>query len=188
MSAYGTKQRCSDECSMDRLIDQIQQTVKATSLGMLSLGGVASLRRALTPSSAALSVRELQGGIGAIVWPGILKTVGAIVWSLLLGLRWHSFFGWLLLGSFYAVPLLLFISCFARFNPGFCGSYSIGHGANDAQKTMGFIRSLLFAEGLLGSQFYVPLWVVLSCQAAMAFGTLLQAGALFAQRVRGSRD
>jgi inorganic phosphate transporter, PiT family len=43
---------------------------------------------------------------------------------------------------------------------------------NDAQKTMGIIAGLLFAKGQLGSQFYVPLWVVLSCQAAMALGTL----------------
>jgi len=51
--------------------------------------------------------------------------------------------------------------------------YSIGHGANDAQKTMGIIAGLLYAEGLLGQSFYVPLWVVLSCQVAMALGTLI---------------
>ena len=55
----------------------------------------------------------------------------------------------------------------------FGGSLSIGHGANDAQKTMGIIASLLFAKGLLGSSFYVPFWVVLSCQLAMALGTLV---------------
>lgn len=44
---------------------------------------------------------------------------------------------------------------------------SLGHGANDAQKTMGIIAGLLYAEGLLGSEFYVPLWVVLSCQTAI---------------------
>jgi PiT family inorganic phosphate transporter len=51
--------------------------------------------------------------------------------------------------------------------------YSIGHGANDAQKTMGIIASLLYAKGLLGSEFYVPFWVVLACQVAMALGTLI---------------
>jgi PiT family inorganic phosphate transporter len=50
--------------------------------------------------------------------------------------------------------------------------YSLGHGGNDAQKTMGIIAGLLFAQGHLGQTFYVPLWVVLSCQAAMALGTL----------------
>jgi PiT family inorganic phosphate transporter len=51
--------------------------------------------------------------------------------------------------------------------------YSLGHGGNDAQKTMGIIAVLLYSQGLLGSEFSVPLWVVLSCQAAMALGTLL---------------
>ena len=50
--------------------------------------------------------------------------------------------------------------------------YSLGHGANDAQKTMGIIAVLLYSQGLLGGTFHVPLWVVLSCQAAMALGTL----------------
>ena len=50
--------------------------------------------------------------------------------------------------------------------------YSLGHGGNDAQKTMGIIAVLLYSQGYLGGEFYVPLWVVLSCQAAMALGTL----------------
>ena len=51
--------------------------------------------------------------------------------------------------------------------------YSLGHGGNDAQKTMGIIGVLLFSQGLLGAEFHVPFWVVISCQAAMALGTLL---------------
>jgi PiT family inorganic phosphate transporter len=51
--------------------------------------------------------------------------------------------------------------------------YSIGHGGNDAQKTMGIIAGLLFAEGMLGEEFYVPFWVVITCYAALAFGTLI---------------
>ena len=49
--------------------------------------------------------------------------------------------------------------------------YSLGHGGNDAQKTMGIIASLLFAGGLMKS-FHVPLWVVLSAHTAIALGTL----------------
>jgi PiT family inorganic phosphate transporter len=52
-------------------------------------------------------------------------------------------------------------------------AYSMGHGANDAQKTMGIIAGLLYAEGLLGGEFHVPFWVVISCQAAMGLGTLV---------------
>ena len=52
-------------------------------------------------------------------------------------------------------------------------AYSMGHGGSDAQKTMGIIAVLLFANGYLGSSFFVPLWVVIICQSAMALGTLL---------------
>jgi PiT family inorganic phosphate transporter len=50
--------------------------------------------------------------------------------------------------------------------------YSLGHGGNDAQKTMGIIAVLLYSQGYLGGEFYVPFWVVISCQVAMALGTL----------------
>jgi PiT family inorganic phosphate transporter len=55
---------------------------------------------------------------------------------------------------------------------------SLGHGGNDAQKTMGIIAVLLFSSGLLGDHFYVPLWVVISCNFVMALGTMLGAGVL----------
>lgn len=51
-------------------------------------------------------------------------------------------------------------------------AYSLGHGTNDAQKTMGIIAILLFSTGYLGSEFYVPVWVILACHAAIALGTL----------------
>ena len=50
--------------------------------------------------------------------------------------------------------------------------YSLGHGGNDAQKTMGLIAVLLFSAGYLGPTFHVPLWTVLACHAAMGLGTL----------------
>ncbi len=50
--------------------------------------------------------------------------------------------------------------------------YSLGHGGNDAQKTMGIIAVLLYSSGHLGKDFHVPLWVVLICHAAMGIGTL----------------
>jgi PiT family inorganic phosphate transporter len=50
--------------------------------------------------------------------------------------------------------------------------YSLGHGGNDAQKTMGIIAILLYSTGHLGPKFYVPVWVVISCSIAMGAGTL----------------
>ena len=50
--------------------------------------------------------------------------------------------------------------------------YSLGHGGNDAQKTMGIIAVLLFSTGYLGSTFYVPVWVMVACHLTIALGTL----------------
>jgi PiT family inorganic phosphate transporter len=126
-----------------------------------------------------------KGGIAALVWPGIFKTVGAIVWSPLLGftlalLLWLVI-SWLLVRS---TPFTV-DKKFRVLQLGSAALYSIGHGANDAQKTMGIIAGLLFAEGLLGQDFYVPFWVVLSCQIAMGLGTLI--GGWRIVRTMGSR-
>lgn len=51
-------------------------------------------------------------------------------------------------------------------------AYSISHGANDAQKTMGVITVLLYSTGYLGGEFHVPNWVVIACYLAISLGTL----------------
>src|SRR3984893_12572493 len=63
--------------------------------------------------------------------------------------------------------------------------YSIGHGGNDAQKTMGIIAVLLYSQGYLDGEFHVPFWVMLSCYAAMGLGTLI--GGWRIVRTMGSR-
>src|SRR5258708_7097342 len=63
--------------------------------------------------------------------------------------------------------------------------YSLGHGGNDAQKTMGTIAALLSAHGQSKGAFHVPYWVVISCNGAMALGTLL--GGWRIVRTMGSR-
>ena len=112
------------------------------------------------------------GGLNAVKWSGLQKTVVAIVASpatgFLLALVLVLVVSWLFLKStpFKTDKLfrgLQFMSASA---------YSLGHGGNDAQKTMGIIAALLFAHGMSGPTFHVPFWVVLSCQFAMAFGTL----------------
>jgi PiT family inorganic phosphate transporter len=114
----------------------------------------------------------VKAGIKAIVWKGLLTTSAAIVLSPLTGF-------------FLALALVLGISwLFVRSTPRVvdvvfrqlqlisAALYSLGHGGNDAQKTMGIIAVLLFSQGQLGSEFYVPFWVVITCQAAMGLGTL----------------
>jgi PiT family inorganic phosphate transporter len=53
------------------------------------------------------------------------------------------------------------------------GTYSLSHGLNDAQKTMGVITVLLFSTGYLHGKFEVPHWVAISCYIAMGLGTLM---------------
>src|ERR1044072_2797093 len=113
-----------------------------------------------------------KAGISAIVWAGVFKTLGGIV--LAPGL-----------GCAVALLLMLIVSwTFVRFTPYavdrifqrvqfFSAScYALGHGGNDAQKTMGIIAVLLYSQGHLGPEFHVPFWVVITCQAAIALGTL----------------
>jgi len=115
----------------------------------------------------------VKAGLSAIVWPGLVLTGAFIVLSPL--------FGFLL-----ALALILAVSwAFVGANPrsveptfqwlqfAAASLISLGHGGNDAQKTMGIIAVLLFSQGYLGGNFYVPFWVVLICQATIALGTLV---------------
>ena len=111
-------------------------------------------------------------GIGAVQWAGLGKTAAGIIVSPAMG------FG-------LALLLVLIVSwSFVKSSPFFADSffrkaqfvsaslYSLGHGGNDAQKTMGIIAALLYAHNHTGTPGDIPMWVVLSCQAAMALGTL----------------
>ncbi|KAA0074583.1 inorganic phosphate transporter [Tardiphaga sp. P9-11] len=114
-----------------------------------------------------------KAGLSAAVWGGLTKALLAIVLSpvvgFLLALVLVAIVSWASVRSTpFAVDrafrILQFVSA---------SLYSLGHGGNDAQKTMGIIAVLLYSQGYLGTEFSVPFWVVLSCQAAMALGTLM---------------
>ena len=113
-----------------------------------------------------------KAGSQAIIWSGLNKTISAIVLS--------PFTGFLL-----ALVLVLVVTwLFVRKTPAAVDSffrvmqflsaslYSLGHGGNDAQKTMGIIAVLLYSHGATGGEFHVPFWVVIACQVAMGLGTL----------------
>jgi PiT family inorganic phosphate transporter len=126
-----------------------------------------------------------KAGFDAVVVKGLGKTIGAIVLSpatgfflallLILIVSW-AFFKW----SPYKADKLFRYGQFIS-----ASAYSLGHGGNDAQKTMGIIAVLLFAHGMTGDTFHVPFWVVITCQAAMGLGTLF--GGWRIVRTMGSR-
>jgi len=114
----------------------------------------------------------VKAGSGSLVWSGIIKTVSFIFISpaagLILGLALGIAVYWLFRRS---VPLKV-DHIFRKGQLVSAALYSLGHGGNDAQKTMGIIASLLFSAGLLGPKFHIPLWIVISCHAAIAMGTM----------------
>ena len=113
-----------------------------------------------------------KGGVGTLIAPGLLKTAAAIILS--------PAFGFIL-----AAALMIAVSWICRratprrVDRWFrslqfvsAAAYSLGHGGNDAQKTMGIIWMLLIAAEYANQADPLPFWVVIACQAAMGLGTL----------------
>lgn len=153
------------------------QVIFGALMGAISWNVITWLAGIPSSSSHALIGGLLGAGIakagtGAVVVAGVTKTVSAIFLSPAVG--------------FGLALLLVFIVSwvFVKANPSFAdrifrklqfvsaSAYSLGHGGNDAQKTMGIIAVLLYSRAPPGSEFVVPFWVVITCQAAIALGTL----------------
>ncbi len=126
-----------------------------------------------------------KAGLGSVVWSGLSKTAAAIVLSPLVGFIFALFLVLLVSWAFVRATPFAVDSTFRRLQFVSASLYSLGHGGNDAQKTMGIIAALLHSQGQLRGVFHVPLWVVLACQAAMALGTLF--GGWRIVRTMGSR-
>ncbi|MGB9664080.1 MAG: inorganic phosphate transporter [Ignavibacteria bacterium] len=112
-----------------------------------------------------------KGGLQALITGGIVKVIIFIFLSPLIGF---------LLGLIISISTLWIVrnqppkkvdKSFRQLQLISAAAYSMGHGTNDAQKTMGIIAVLLYSNGLL-KEFYVPFWVVISCHIAIALGTL----------------
>ena len=113
-----------------------------------------------------------KAGTGALISSGLIKTISFIVLSPLLGFLFGS------------VMLLLVSWLFVRSTPQHvdkwfrrmqllsASMYSLGHGGNDAQKTMGIIWMLLIAAGVSTASDPLPWWAIISCYAAISLGTL----------------
>jgi len=114
----------------------------------------------------------IKGGTGVLIRAGITKVLVFIVVAPLLGM---------LLGFLIMIIIMLI---FRKTSPRHVNSisrimqlvssavFSIGHGSNDAQKTIGIISILLFSTGALGSEFYVQTWVIFACYTTIGLGTL----------------
>jgi PiT family inorganic phosphate transporter len=113
-----------------------------------------------------------HAGIAGIQWNGLNKTLIAIVLSPTLGLMLTMAI--MLLTSWMGLRASARGAerSFRGLHLVSAGAYSLGHGLNDAQKTMGIITVLLYSTGYLHGKFAVPHWVALSCYVAIGLGTL----------------
>lgn len=113
-----------------------------------------------------------KAGFGSVVMGGVLKIVAFIIIAPFLGM----------IISFLISALVLYLSKnytpftvdkhFRRLQLLSAAAFSLGHGGNDAQKSMGIIWVALLVAGQVTKETPIALWIVLSCQAAIAFGTL----------------
>ncbi|MBM3220395.1 MAG: inorganic phosphate transporter [Candidatus Rokubacteria bacterium] len=114
----------------------------------------------------------IKGGFPALIASGLIKIAVFMIVAPLIG---------------FTVGVMLMLATvwiFRRATPGrvdwlfrrlqlvSAAAYSLGHGTNDAQKTMGIIAVLLFTTGHLGPEFHVPFWVIMAAHAAIGLGTL----------------
>lgn len=158
--------------------DVVTPAVIFGALGGAMSWNVITWLRGIPSSSSHALVGGLVGagvahaGIGSIQWAGLNKTLLAIVLSPTLGM-------------ILAMGIMLITSWLLRRATAFqaersfrvlhlisSAAYSLSHGLNDAQKTMGLITVLLYSTGRLSGPFEVPHWVAISCYVAIALGTL----------------
>ncbi len=114
----------------------------------------------------------VKAGPKALVMSGIMKTVAFIIISPVLGMVFGLILGVIVYRLFQHSTPTKVDHLFRKGQLLSAAAYSLGHGGNDAQKTMGIIAGLLFSAGYLGPQFHIPLWVVISCNGAIALGTM----------------
>lgn len=110
--------------------------------------------------------------LSVLVWWGLFKVSAFIFISPVVGLLLGFMFTFLLNVLFARTYPSKVDKHFRKLQLVSAALYSLGHGGNDAQKTMGIITILLFTYGYLGPNFHIPLWVVLTCHAAIALGTM----------------
>ncbi|MBA2650877.1 MAG: inorganic phosphate transporter [Tatlockia sp.] len=113
-----------------------------------------------------------DAGIGALIPAGFIKVaIGIFVTpsvAIIIGFILTYLFS-LLLRKYSEKKLKKLFNGFQLLSSAFL---SLTHGGNDAQKTMGIIAVLLFSSNMLGDTFYIPFWVVISCQVVISLGTL----------------
>ncbi|WP_375271656.1 anion permease [Sphingomonas sp.] len=158
--------------------DVVTPAVIFGALGGAMFWNVVTWLRGIPSSSSHALVGGLIGagvahaGIGGIQWGGLNKTVLAIVLSPLLGMMLAMLVMLISSWAFRRSTSVQAERSFRALHLLSSAAYSLSHGLNDAQKTMGIITVLLYSTGRLSGPFEVPHWVAISCYVAIALGTM----------------
>ena len=113
-----------------------------------------------------------KSGTDSLIASGLIKTISFIVLSPLLGFLFGSLMMLLVSWLFVRSTPQRIDKWFRRMQLASASMYSLGHGGNDAQKTMGIIWMLLIASGYTAASDPLPVWVIISCYVAISLGTL----------------
>jgi len=154
-----------------------RQVIFGTLMGAI-IWDIITWWRGLPSSSSHALIGGLIGsaiakaGTGTLVWAGIQKTLIFIIIAPVSGFILGMLLAWLVFRLLYKANPFKIDKVFRIGQLVSAAMYSLGHGGNDAQKTMGIIASLLFSAGYLGPVFHIPFWIVLSCHGAIALGTM----------------
>lgn len=114
----------------------------------------------------------IKAGVDAIILSGYVKIVIFIFFAPLLGMVIAYFFSVITLWIVRNQPPRKVDFYFRKLQLLSAAVYSLSHGSNDAQKTIGIITVVLFTNQMLGDTFYVPFWVVILSHTVIALGTL----------------
>jgi PiT family inorganic phosphate transporter len=114
-----------------------------------------------------------HAGFASVFYSEIIKIIAFIVLAPVIGMLVAMVISVILLNLFQKARPSTVDKTFRKLQLISAAAYSIGHGANDAQKVMGIIFVALVSAGKLTTTDTIPFWVVISCQSAMAIGTLM---------------
>lgn len=113
-----------------------------------------------------------KGGVSTLVWSGIIKTTLFIVLSPMIGMCLGYVFMMLSLYLNRNSTIAKTDKIYRKLQFISSAIYSLGHGMNDAQKTIGIIAVVLYSKGLINSSFNIPYWIIIMCYTTIALGTM----------------
>lgn len=159
-------------------IDIVDNLVILSALGGAIIWDIATWYYGLPSSSSHALIGGLIGaavskaGTSTLIWTGITKTTIFIVVSPAIGMVLGFSFMVLVMNLSHHSNMAKSDKLFRKLQLFSAAVYSLAHGMNDAQKTMGIIAMALFSKGLLGKTFHIPLWVIIACYTMISLGTM----------------